>query len=490
MPKLRSRAAFAIVVVTVAGLVVPTIAAAGVTTKAALRWSSCSDGFECATLRVPLDDAKPKGRKITLALVRVRARNPERRIGSLVINPGGPGASGIDYLTIGGGAASFPNEVRDKFDIVSFDPRGVGQSAGVRCREELDSYYALDFEPDDDAERQALLAGNVELAQSCQRRNATLLPYVSTQRAARDLDRIRAALGERKLTYLGYSYGTYLGALYAAQFPKRVRALVLDGAVDPALSASDQQVQQAVGFERALELFLADCAARSSCAFYSRGRPDQAYDALRARVEVSPLPAERAGKGRKLHGTEFDIGMALLLYGGKNAWPQMARDLATAASGDGSALLFDSDQYTGRNEDGTYDHFQDAFYAIGCLDGPDVGGLDGLRAIEARAAIEAPRLGPSIVNASMPCAVWPVATRPAPLPRGTGAPPILVLSTTDDPATPLAWAQGLSTELESATLVTVEGSHHTAFGRSNRCIDELTTRYLVDLTVPAVGKEC
>jgi pimeloyl-ACP methyl ester carboxylesterase len=456
---------------------------------AKLQWESCGVDAECARLRVPLDDtAEASGSTIGIALARVPAEDPDRRIGSLVVNPGGPGAPGADFAV--DLASLLPQPIRDRFDIVGFDPRGVGKSARVDCTDRFDDYYNLDFAPDDSQEREALIEGNRELVELCAERERRVLPYVSTARAARDLDRIREALGDEKLTYLGFSYGTQLGASYAEQFPGNVRALVLDGAIDPTLDASDTQVEQSVGFERALQLFLDDCAGDDSCAFHSRGDPAAAYDELRARVARTPLPADEAGSGRTLSGTTFDIGVTQLLYEGRDGWSLLASDLQTAADGDGSALLSDSDDYTGRSSDGTYDDIQEAFLAISCLDGPDLGGLDGLRVIEDRAAREAPRLGRTIVNNSLPCAMWPVPVEVAPVPHAVGAPPIVVLGTTDDPATPFVWAEGLAATLDSGTLVTVEGERHTAFAAGNDCVDRVVTRYLVRLAVPAAGKRC
>src|SRR5450759_5527392 len=224
--------------------------------------------------------------------------------------------------------------------------------------------------------------------------------------------RIRAALGDPRLTYLGYSYGTYLGSLYADRYPTHVRAMVLDGAVDPALDAAAQQIQQAQGFEHSLDLFLQSCASDTTCSFHRGGNTAAAYDALRARVGATPVPAGGAEKGRSLNGTEFDIGVTQFLYSGQPAWPQLAQALDAADTGDSGALLTQSDMYTGRHGDGTYDQSQDAFLAIGCLDGPDVGGLAGLRTIEEQAAQVAPRVGRSVVNNSLACALWPVPPRP------------------------------------------------------------------------------
>jgi len=454
-----------------------------------LTWKRCRSGAaQCATLTVPLDDTVVGGPTIGLALTRIPARRPDRRIGSLLVNPGGPGAPGTGFaLDI---APSLPAELQDRFDIVGFDPRGVGRSQGVDCTENLDPFYALDWTPDTEAGRAALEAGVRQIVDACVHADGPILPFLGTDRAARDMERIRAALGDDRLTYLGFSYGTFLGAEYAAQFPDRVRALVLDGPVDPALDATAVQVQQAVAFERSLNLFLRDCARRTGCAFHHGGDPGAAYDALRARIAHAPIGAPSAGRHRTLNTTLFDIGVTELLYTGQDSWSTLAGALAAADQGDASDLVAEADAYTGRSRNGTYDDLQEAFWAVGCVDGPDVGGVAGLRAIEDAAARAAPRLGRSVVNNSLACALWPVAAQPPAALHAPTSPPLLVLGTRDDPATPLVWAKGLTDELGSATLVTVGGARHTAFASGNHCVDDIVVRYLVDDAVPKRGKRC
>jgi pimeloyl-ACP methyl ester carboxylesterase len=497
VPTRRSRrariavvASVALVLAVVAGAAVPAPAAGAAVRPAAtggLRWRACGSA-QCATLTVPLDEFHPDDRTVGLALVRIPARDPSHRIGSLLVNPGGPGASGVSFTR--SAAESFPSEIRDRFDIVGWDTRGVGHTA-IRCNDNLDSYYSLDFAPETDAERTALVAGAQRLVDSCEASSGALLPYLSSEYTARDMDRIRAALGDAKLTYLGFSYGTYLGTLYARDFPQRVRALVLDGAIDPALSASDQQVQQAVGFEQSLDQFLKACAGDSGCSFNRDGKSPQAYDALRARVEAKPIAGRGSDRGRQLGGTEFDIAVTQALYAGSSAWPTLAQALDDADHGDPTTLFSLSDEYTGRNSDGTYDALDDAFFAIGCPDGPPMGGLAGMRQIEDRAAVAAPRLGRSIVNNSIPCAIWPVQpTAPATAIHAPGTPPIVVIGTRHDPATPLRWAQGLARELDGGVLMTARGSRHTAFAAGNSCIDDHVVTYLVDRKPPKNNTAC
>jgi pimeloyl-ACP methyl ester carboxylesterase len=394
----------------------------------------------------------------------------------------------VDYvLTVG---ESLPDELRERFDIVGFDSRGVGESAPVNCTDDLGPLLAVEWAPDDARERRALLAETERFVDACAKANGSLLPYLQTQRTARDMDRVRIALGEPRLTYLGYSYGSYLGAWYAEQFPEHVRALVLDGPLDPALDAEAVQVEQAVGFERSLNDFLSFCSLNASCAFHRDGRSADAYDALRERIGANPLEVETGGVTRSLNGTHFDIGVTGMLYGGRSSWNELADALDAADEGHGDDLLFQADLYTGREGEGSYDDTQEAFIAIGCADGPPVGDVDDMHRIEDVAAEAAPRLGRTIVNGSLPCALWPV---PAPQPRAlhaTGAAPILVLGARKDPATPFRWARGLTSELESATLVAVRSSSHTSFDSGNVCVDDLVIRYLVDLEVPARGTRC
>jgi len=487
---MRSLRGALVAVVVVSGTAVAAYAGAGAHGGASapeLQWRACRGGdVECAQLTVPLDDTNPNdARTIDLALTRVPALDPDRRIGSLLVNPGGPGVPGAGFASEIAG--ELPAGIQDRFDIIGWDPRGTGRSAGIDCNDDLDGMYALDWDPDTSAERRALEQATRAFVDSCVRATGDRLRFVSSDRTARDMDRIRAALGDEKLTYLGFSYGTYLGAQYAAQFPQRVRALALDGAVDPALDAAAAQVEQAAGFEHSLDLFLEDCAQREDCSFHGGDDPAAEYDALRARVDDHPVATD---DGRALNGTLFDIGVAQLLYDGEDSWSSLADALAAVQRGDASDLVYYSDLYTGRDDDGTYDDIQGSFLAIGCADGPPMGGVAGVRAIEEQAAAAAPRLGRSIVNNSLACAFWPVEAAPVAALHAPDAAPILVLGTRNDPATPVKWARGLADELGSAALVTVGGARHTAFASGNRCVDRVVARYLVELDVPRDGKRC
>ncbi|GMU79206.1 MAG: proteinase [Acidimicrobiia bacterium] len=473
-----------------ASVVVPVTSASagsGSTAQGSLQWRSCGDGFECATLTVPVDEASPGLGTVDLAVIRAPARDPERRIGSLVMNPGGPGGSGVDFLRDAAGSFT---ELRERFDLVSWDPRGVGRSDRVDCDYDMARYYALDFTPDNEVERAAFVAGIQSFVDACVASEGEWLRHIGTDATVRDLDRLRAALGDERLTYLGFSYGTVIGARYAAAHPDRVRALVLDGAVDPALDAEALQVQQSAGFEGVLDGFLRWCARTTRCAFHHDGDSAEALDALRARVDREGLPVPGSRPPRVLSPTEFDLGLAAVLYEGRGGYEYLGDALEAAREGDGAAMADLSDSYTERRGDGTYGGIEESFLAISCADGPPVGGVADVRAIEARAEAVAPRTGPGIVNNSLACALWPFQGPPARAIRAPDAPPIVVIGTRRDPATPLAWAEALARQLESGVLVTAPGAQHTAYGLGNRCVDRTVERSLIEGIAPKRDVDC
>lgn len=454
---------------------------------APLRWAAC-DGGECARLEVPLDDADPSGPTLGLALLRVEARDAGRRIGSLLVNPGGPGGSGIDYLRQAAG--ELPGELRDRFDLVAWDPRGTGRSEPVDCGPSLDSYFAVDTSPETDSEWTAAERVAEDFADACRDGSGGLLAHIDTMSTVRDMDRIRAALGEEKLTYLGYSYGTLLGAFYAQEFPRRVRALVLDGAVDPAVPPEKTAVQQAQGFEQNLRAFLDSCGAATRCRFAAGGDPLAAYERIMRGIDRSPMKVETSDGVRLLGPSEADLGVAAALYS-RESWPYLAQALDAAAAGDGSVLLGFFDQYVERRPDGTYGTQWTSFIAISCVDGPPLpGGAAGFRRLADEAARVAPHFGRANVTLGLPCAFWSVPTvlRTGPV-RADGAPPVVVIGTSRDPATPLVWSEGLARQL-GARLVVHDGEGHTAFPQDDRCLDPAVISYLVSTELPRPGLRC
>lgn len=462
-----------------------------------VQWESC-DGFatdgsaldtalQCGRVLVPLDYDDPAGPLASLALSRSPASGPA--IGSMLVNPGGPGASGLSTATVARGTA-----VADRLDVIGFDPRGTGASVpAVRCdtAAEFDAERAdddVDTSPAGIAETES---ENRDYAQRCADRNdPVLLAHMSSEDVARDMDVMRAALGDPTLTYLGFSYGTRLGYTYAELFPDRVRAMVLDGALDPAADVSAETVAQGAGFQTVFDAFARDCAARSDCPLGTV--PDDAVSRFRALVDPlvgAPVPAD---DDRTLSYDDAITGAQQALYT-EQLWEPLRRGLTELASGRGTVLLALADLYNGRLPDGTYTNSNDAFTAVRCVDDPRI--LDRARtgAVDRDFRAAAPFLDDGRGTGDAPldsCAFWPVPTRadPGPL-QTTGLPPTVVVSTTADPATPYEAGVALARQL-GAALVTFEGDQHTASFAGVACVDDAVTDYLVDLTVPPPGLRC
>jgi pimeloyl-ACP methyl ester carboxylesterase len=483
-----------------------------------LDWQPCSGRFQCATLLVPLDYRAPARARFSLPVIRLPASDRSHRLGSIVLNPGGPGGSGVDYARQAGSAVSAA--VRARFDVVGFDPRGVGGSSpAIRCMAgpQLDSYFATDDTPNSAAELSAIVSESKFFAQACGRRAGSLLPYVGTADAARDLDILRAALGDAKLTYLGKSYGTYLGTYYAQLFPHRVRALVLDGALDPAEPAIDENIVQAEGFQVAFRSFAADCLKRMACPLApsssaasgttsgttsgaasgagsggaSRAAVNGAIAKLQGlltRADHTPL-ANGLGDGRPANQALITGGVLAALYS-KAYWPLLRQALRDAFGGDGTLLIELSDALVERNSNGTYSNLAESNMAINCLDRPWPHDLATWRSAAATAARDAPEFGAMIMWGSLPCAYWPVRAVAAPAMRAAGAAPILVVGTTRDPATPYRWAQALARDLSSGVLLGWNGDGHTAYKMGSACVDGIVDRYLIDGAVPRSGTVC
>ncbi|MEZ5093249.1 alpha/beta hydrolase [Nocardioides sp.] len=458
-----------------------------------LDWAACPDesGDDCATLEVPLDYADPAGETIRLALLRHPAAVPRDRLGSLVVNPGGPGAPGTSYAA--GAGSYFGRELVDRFDLVGFDPRGAGDSSPVDCLTDaqLDDYVAEDPDPDTTPEIRAFMRSVREFGAGCATHSPAVAAHISTVEAARDMDVLRAALGESTMVYFGASYGTKLGATYADLFPDRVGRMVLDGALDPTLDTEALSLGQARGFQTALDAYLANCVDSSDSCFLGdsvdAGR--QTISDLLASIERQPLPG---ADGRELEIGNAFYGIVLPLYN-RSSWFALSTALKAALDGDGSQLLAFSDLYTSRAADGTYDdNSLEANLAINCLDDPSSYSPRQIEGLFGEFEQASPTFGRVFAWGLAACRDYPFQAEDpltGPL-HAAGAAPILVIGTTRDPATPYAWAQALASQLDSGVLVTRDGDGHVGYRRGNDCVDAAVEDYLVTGAVPEDGLTC
>ncbi|MFF0014512.1 alpha/beta hydrolase [Streptomyces sp. NPDC005374] len=461
------------------------------------RWHSCGvSGFECATLKAPLDYDKPAGGDVRLAVARKKATGPGKRLGSLFVNPGGPGGSAIGYLQAYAGIG-YPAAVRARYDMVAVDPRGVARSEPVECLDgrDMDTYTQTDSTPDDSRENGELVDAYKKFAESCGARSPKLLRHVSTVETAQDMDIVRAALGDAKLNYVGASYGTFLGATYAGLFPGRSGRLVLDGAMDPSLSARRTNLDQTAGFETAFQSFAKDCVQQPDCPLGTKGTTaaevGRHLKAFFGRLDAHPIPTGDAD-GRSLGEALATTGVIAAMYD-ESSWAQLREALASAMKEkDGAGLLVLADSYYERDADGRYSNLMSANAAVNCLDLPPA--YDSPEEVEkALPSFEkaSPVFGEGLAWASLSCAYWPVrATGEPHRIEARGAAPIVVVGTTRDPATPYRWARALAAQLSSAHLLTYEGDGHTAYGRGSTCIDSAIDTYLLRGTPPTDGKRC
>ncbi|MFE1881901.1 alpha/beta hydrolase [Streptomyces diastatochromogenes] len=462
-----------------------------------LHWRSCgAPGFQCATMKAPLDYAKPGAGDIRLAVARKKATGEEKPLGSLLVNPGGPGGSAIDYLQQYAGIG-YPAEIRARYDMVAMDPRGVARSEPVACLDgpRMDTFTQTDNTPDDQRETNTLVGQYKTFADSCGAHSAKLLRHVSTVEAARDMDILRAVLGDPRLNYVGASYGTFLGATYAGLFPGRVGRLVLDGAMDPSLDARKLNLGQTAGFETAFQAFAKDCVRQPDCPLGGRGTtPAQVGDHLEAffrRLDTHPIPGGEADH-RMLGEALATTGVIAAMYD-QGTWEQLREALTSAMEkNDGAGLLALSDSYYERDAHGRYSNLMMANAAVNCLDLPPAFTSPG-QVEKALPQFEkaSPVFGRSLAWASLNCAYWPVRATGGPHRiEAKGAAPILVVGTTRDPATPYPWAQSLARQLSSGRLLTYVGDGHTAYGRGSACIDSAIDTYLLHGTPPPAGKRC
>ena len=455
-----------------------------------LDWAGCGPD-QCAKLTVPIDYSNPDGATLKLVVLKVAAKSPSKRIGSLVVNPGGPGASGIDYAR----AADFivTEPVRAAYDIVGFDPRGVGRSSPIKCLDdrELDTFLGFDPTPDDKAEEQQFADSAKAFADKCKAKGGPLLAHVSTIDAARDMDVLRAALGEARLDFLGKSYGTFLGATYADLFPAKVGKFVLDGAVDPNLTWTQANEGQAVGFETATRAYVKDCVDNGNCPLGEslESGMQKLRDFLKA-LDARPLPLDDPYVKELTEGWA-SAGIAGAMYD-TGLWSQLTDALRDAFAGTADPLMTLANGYARRTDAGTYKvNLMQVIYAVNCLDRPGSKDLAHYESDARLLSAEAPTWGPFLAWGSIPCGFWPVPANNVPKKiAASGSGPIVVVGTTRDPATPYKWAQALAAQLENGHLISYDGDGHTAYTRSNSCVDDAVDAYLLEGTVPPAGLRC
>jgi pimeloyl-ACP methyl ester carboxylesterase len=435
-----------------------------------LRWLTGTDGLEMTSLQVPRDYAQPAGPQLTIALARLPATDSAQRIGSIVFNPGGPGISGIDAIRHGADTLFTP-AMRARFDIVSFDPRGVGLSSPrIRCLA-TPPQHSQPY-PRNASERAGWIVAAREFDAACQSNSGDLLPFVGAENVASDLEQIRAALGEPKLTYVGVSYGALIGALYADRFPTRVRAMILDGPFDPALDAASEAGDRAAALQQQLDLFLASCASDRTCAFWSDGRTRQAFDALMARFGDAPIS--------RVSAAQAWLSVLVLLQAG--AWTELAQALDDARQGNPTVF---ADVTAG------VESLVDASMAVSCIDWPLPRDAEWYTKLADELQSTAPDFAGLAAYSGLPCAFWPVPSSRVPGPvRANGAPSILVVASTGDAATPYRWGASLSHQLLSGVLVTRAGNGHGSLGRGDPCVNAIADAYLLRLEVPQPGREC
>lgn len=437
-------------------------------------------GWECGTLQVPLSYDEPDGSRLSMSVVRGRLDDQQDRIGALFVNPGGPGFSGADLaLNL---SLSLPIGVLERFDLVGFDPRGVNLSNPLRCIPDdyKDEVYGAEPYVRDDAEFQLQVEIADTIAQMCHDQYGDALGLFNTLNTARDMDQLRESLGEPQLTYLGYSYGTTLGSAYAELFPDNVRALVLDAATDPTLGASESTEAQARGFESAFDAFAAECLANPPCA--AGADPEQGVVTALDVARQAPLPVADSG-GRTLEVGLVLIGVIAALYD-QSSWPGLAEAIGAAAAGDGTGLAELADRYTGRSEDGSYTNLHEANLAINCADTGETFTDTEIRAFIEEMRAEYPLFGAPIASGLLSCSRWEAPRHPLPERDAEGAAPIMVVGTTNDPATPYSGARAMAAELDSGFLLTWDGEGHTAYPKTP-CITNAVNAYLIDLVVPA-----
>jgi pimeloyl-ACP methyl ester carboxylesterase len=442
-----------------------------------LQWEDCAGGLECTTFEVPYDYENPSVGTFILPATRRLADNLGERIGTLLINPGGPGVAALDFVAYAD--QIFSKSIIDRFDIIAWDPRGVGQSdPHIDCVDNMDDYFALDPSPDNESETKLLTSGAEVFASACMTRSGDFLPYVSTINAASDMDVLRRALNEEQISYLGFSYGTDLGATWATLFPETVRAAVLDAAVDPTKGYIDDLLLQAGGFESSLNAFLTKCNT-SQCSFMKVNESaEDAFDRILLSLDQNPI-ANDGGRVATNQGVA-QTGIAGALYGDYQ-WPQLESALSAADLGDGQPLLILFDEYFGRDSSGLTDDSLDAYFGISCIDRDEQITPDQVLNLKSRLQDIAPRLGAGWIQEMLICGNWDIAPSGGFEVSADTENRIVVVGSTGDAATPLEGTRNMVTALGRARLVISPLEQHTTYG-TDTCVTEIVDEYLLNLT--------
>jgi pimeloyl-ACP methyl ester carboxylesterase len=402
----------------------------------------------------------------------------------MMVNPGGPGFGGSSLAD--DAEYYFSQDLLDHFDIIAWDPRGTGESTpAVNCVDTFDEYFGLDSPPETPEEKQALIDASQAFNDKCAENSGTILPYISTQASAQDINSLRLALGEEKVSFFGFSYGSELGTTWATMFPETVRAIVVDGAVDPNASSTEEGMNQAKGFEGQLATFLKQCSEKTTCAFHNGGKAEAAFDKLVLDIDATPLEVSK-DRTPVTQGVLF-TAVAQAMYS-DYYWPQLSEALSEAQNGDGKGILQLYDDYYQRKDDGTYGNELEAFLAISCLDDPGASSVEDVDSHIEDFIAAAPRLGGNFAY-GYSCALWPVKQAAKVNITGKGAGPIVVVGTTGDPATPLDSTRKMALSLEQGILIVVDANQHTGYG-ANNCVVKAVDDYLINLSVPKNETTC
>ncbi|CAB4815837.1 unannotated protein [freshwater metagenome] len=450
-----------------------------------IKWRNCFDNLLCTDVLVPIDYTNIKLGTFKIAVLKHEASNKEDRIGSMFVNPGGPGASGVEYAY--GAEYIVSPELLALYDIVGFDPRGVGRSAPIRCLtdDESDANYASDSKPDNAQEFDVLVKEAQDYVAKCEKNTKNLTAY-STENAARDMDVIRAVLGDEKLNYLGKSYGTYLGTLYAQLFPDKVGRLVLDGAIDPHATPLEQSLTQAIGFDSAIDAFVKDCLQIDTCPL-PKDATKQYFTELFDAIAKKPLTTRT-----KRVATEslVVLGTASALYDNESGWPMLRVALKQAKAGNGYMFLSLADAYTGRQPNGVYPTNEgDSGFVIDCLDWNDTRSNEQIAQDAKTFKAQAPVFGPYLAYSGVSCKSFAGIKQPIEIDQINTA-PIIVIGTLRDPATPYSWALALHKLIANSLLITFDGDGHTGHGRGSTCVDNTVDTFFITGKIPTEDQKC